>query len=238
LKLLLLISFFDSFLFPRNILHEDRFNPAHLHEKRFEAVITSETRFELAELRTFGLYSQIDHYSLKAASFGCESYRENFFAFGFGFPVSGNFALGLNVAALNVWIKDICNEFTYGLKAGGQFENEFFLISSWINNINVPRLSSVDYVPLSYSVCFLHKVSSSLDFRLAVRGVEAALPFYNFGLTFAPREMLLLSLSVNSRPILLEYGLQLSLGKMFLSYSGSRHQQLGLTHNVGMGFVQ
>ncbi|MGD8978485.1 MAG: hypothetical protein PVH23_00240 [candidate division WOR-3 bacterium] len=238
MKLLLLISFFDTFLFPRNILHEDQFNPAHLQEKRFEIVLASEMRFELAELRTFGLYSQIDRYSLKATSFGCESYRENFFAFGFGFPVGGNFAVGINVAGLNVWIKDMCNEFTYGLKIGGQFENELFLISSWINNINVPRVSALDYVPLSYSVRFLYKVSSNLHFRLAVRGVEAELPFYNFGLTFAPREMLLLSLSVNSRPILLEYGLRLSLGKMFLGYSGNRHQQLGLTHSIGMGFVQ
>ena len=238
MKLLLLISFFDSFLFPRSILHEGQFNPAHLQEKRFEVVLTSEMRFELAELRTFGLYSQIDRYSLKATSFGCESYRENFFAFGFGFPVGRNFALGINVAGLNVWIKDMCNEFTYGLKIGGQFENEFFLVSSWINNINVPRLSTTDYVPLSYSVRFLHKVSSNLDFRLAVRGVEAELPFYNFGVIFSPREMLLLSMSVNSRPLLLEYGLQLSLGKMFLRYSGNRHQQLGLTHNIGMGFTQ
>lgn len=200
--------------------------------------MTSETRFELAELRTFDLYSQIDHYSLRVTSFGCESYRENYFAFGFGFPVGRNFAVGFNVAALNVWIKDISNEFTYGLKVGGQFENERLFISSWINNINVPRLSTVDYMPLSYSVLFRHRVSSNLDFRFAVRGVETELPFYNFGLTLSPHDILLLSLSVNSRPIRLEYGLQVSLGKMFLRYSGNRHQQLGLTHNIGMGFVQ
>lgn len=238
MKLLLLISFFDSFLFPRSILHEGQFNPAYLQERRLEVVLTSETRFELAELRTFDLYSQIDHYSLRLTSFGSESYRENYFAFGFGFPVGRNFALGLNVAALNVWIKDNSNEFTYGLKVGGQYENERFLISSWVNNINVPRLSAVDYIPLSYSVCFHHRVSSNLNFRFAVRGVETELPFYNFGFTLSPSDILLLSLSVNSRPILLEYGLQISLGKMFLRYSGNRHQQLGFTHSAGMGFVQ
>lgn len=236
--LLLLIGFFDSFLFPRNILHESQFNPAHLQEKRFEVILTSEMRFELAELRTFGVYSQIDRYSLKATSFGCESYRENSFEFGLGFPIGDNFALGVNVAGLNMWIKGISNEFTYGLKMGGKFENELFLISSWVNNINVPRLSPVDYVPVSYSVRFDYKASPSFDFGFAVRGVETGLPFYNFGLTFLPHEILLLSLSVNTKPMLLEYGLQFSLGKMFLSYSGNRHQQLGLTHNLGLGFAQ
>ncbi|MGB7054059.1 MAG: hypothetical protein WBE28_01905 [bacterium] len=236
--LLLLIGFFDSFLFPRSILHESQFNPAHLQEKRFEVILTSEMRFELPELRTFGVYSQIDRYSLKATSFGCESYRENFLEFGLGFPIGDNFALGINVAGLNMWIKDISNEFTYGLKMGGKFENELFLISSWVNNINVPRLSPVDYVPVSYSVRFDYKASPSLDFGFAVRGVETGLPFYNFGLTFLPHEILLLSLSVNTKPMLLEYGLQFSLGKMFLSYSGNRHQQLGLTHNLGLGFAQ
>lgn len=236
--LLLLIGFFDSFLFPRSILHESQFNPAHLQEKRFEVILTSEMRFDLPELRTFGVYSQIDRYSLKATSFGCESYRENFFEFGLGFPIGDNFALGINVAGLNMWIKDISNEFTYGLKMGGKFENELFLISSWVNNINVPRLSPVDYVPVSYSVRFDYKASPTLDFGFAVRGVETGLPFYNFGLTFLPHEILLLSLSVNTKPMLLEYGLKFSLGKMFLSYSGNRHQQLGLTHNLGLGFAQ
>ena len=194
--------------------------------------------FELAELRVFDLYSQIDRYSLKFTSFGCESYRENFVSFGFGFPVGNNFALGVNLTGLNVWIDGFSNEFTYGLKTGGQFENELFLIGAWVNNINVPRFSALDYLPWNYSVHFLHKVSASLDFRLAVRGLERELPFYNFGLMFSPRGVLRLSLSVNSRPILLEYGLQLNLGKMFLRYSGNRHPQLGLTHNIGMGFGQ
>lgn len=238
MKLLLLIGFFDSFLFPRSILHENHFNPAYLHEKRFEVVLASEMLFELAELRTFDLHTQVDRYGLKVTSFGCQSYRENLLAFGFGFPVGRNVALGISIAGLNVWIEGISNEFTYGLKMGGQFENETFLISSWVNNINVPRLSAIDHVPLSYSVSFLYKVSPNLDFRLAMRGVAKELPFYNFGLTFSPHEILLFSVSVNSKPILLEYGLQLCLGRMFLRYAGNRHQQLGLTHNIGMGFAQ
>ena len=201
-------------------------------------MLTSETRFELPELRTFNFHCQVDRYNLRLTSFGCEAYRENFLEFGFGFPISKDLALGLSVSGLNVWVRDVYNEFAYGVKIGGSYENEPIRISSWVNNINVPRVSAIDYIPVSYALRFDYRASPALDFCFAARGVETELPFYNFGVTFSPYEVISLSLSVNTKPMLLEYGLQLSLGRMLFSYSGNRHQQLGLTHNVGMGFVQ
>lgn len=235
MNILLLIGFFNSFLFPRNILFEHQFNPAYLHQERFEIILASETRFELSELQTFGIYSQINRYSLKAVSFGSDVYRENFLEVGFGFPVARKFAFGLHVAGLNTWIKDYSNDFVYALKAGGQFESDPFIISMWVNNLNVPRISSDDYAPVSYSVRFEYRAQRNLNFDFAIRGVETELPFYNFGLTFAPHKMALFGISINTKPILLQYGLKIALGSTFLSYSGSRHQQLGLTHNIGLG---
>jgi hypothetical protein len=219
-------------------LCEQQFNPAQLHKRRLEILLTSETRFELSELRTFIIYSQVDRYSIQIASFGNDLYRENFFEFGFGFPVGKGFALGINVAGLNCWIKDISNHFTYSLKIGGQYENAPFLVGAWVNNVNVPRVSSIDHVPLSYSLLVDYQALPTLLFNFAIRGADTELPFYKFGLTFLPHKMLALVLGVNTKPLLLEYGLKLSLGKMFLSYSGNRHQQLGLTHNLGLAFRQ
>lgn len=236
MKILLLIGFFDSFLFPRNILFENQFNPAYLHQDRFEIMLVSERRFELPELQTFGLYSQINRYSLKAVSFGSDVYRENLLEVGFGFPITKGFAFGINIAGLNTWIKDFSNEFVYTVKAGGQFEADPFLIGVWVNNLNVPRASSDDYAPVSYGVRFEYRAQRNLNFDFKIRGVETQLPFYNFGLVFSPHEMALLRVSVNTKPIMLEYGLKMTLGSMFLSYSGSRHQQLGLTHNLGLGY--
>jgi len=109
-------------------------------------MLTSELRYELAELRTFGLYSQIDRYSISATSFGNEFYRENFVELGMGFQIGEHCALGMSFAGLNMWIKDESNEFTYGIKIGGRFESEPFMISSWINNVNIPRI----YFPCSF----------------------------------------------------------------------------------------
>jgi len=219
-------------------LREQQFNPAQLHKRRLEILLTSEMRFELSELQTFVIYSQVDRYSIQFASFGSDLYRENFFEFGFGFPVGKGFALGINVAGLNCWIKDISNDFTYSLKIGGQYEHAPFLVGAWVNNVNVPRVSSIDHVPLSYSLLVDYQALPTLLFDFAIRGADTELPFYKFGLTFLPHKMLALVLGVNTKPLLLEYGLKLSLGKMFLSYSGNRHQQLGLTHNLGLAFRQ
>jgi len=219
-------------------LREQQFNPAQLHKRRLEILLTSEMRFELSELQTFVIYSQVDRYSIQFASFGSDLYRENFFEFGFGFPVGKGFALGINVAGLNCWIKDISNDFTYSLKIGGQYEHAPFLVGAWVNNVNVPRVSSIDHVPLSYSLLVDYQTLPTLLFDFAIRGADTELPFYKFGLTFLPHKMLALVLGVNTKPLLLEYGLKLSLGKMFLSYSGNRHQQLGLTHNLGLAFRQ
>jgi hypothetical protein len=238
LSILLLFGVFDSFLFPGAIIFERQSNPAYLHDSRFEVVFASETKFGLSELRTFSIYSQIDRCSIKAASFGNSLYRENFFEAGFGFPAGKGFAFGINVAGLNCWIRDVSNEFTGALKVGGQFEKEPVLVSAWVSNINVPRLSAVDYVPICYSLSCDYRGHANLHFNFTLRGVEKGLPFYNVGLKYQPYRILTLGAGVNTKPLLLEYGLKLSLGKLCLSYSGNRHQQLGLTHNIVLGFRQ
>lgn len=201
-------------------------------------MLTSELRYELPDLRAFGVYSQIKRYSIKAVSFGGDLYRENFLELGAGFPIASGFAVGFNIAGMNCWVRDLRNEFTYSIKIGGLFDTGPFSIGGWVNNVNVPRISEIDYTPVSYSVRFDYRAQANLDFNFSVRGVATEIPFYNFNVVFSPHKIMLLGLGINTRPILLEYGMKISLGRMFLGYSGSRHQQLGLTHNFGFGFVQ
>lgn len=236
--ILLLLGFFDTFLFPGNILREEEFNPAHLHRERVEIVLTSGLRYELPDLRDFSLYSQIKRYSIKAVSFGSDLYRENVLELGAGFAVTPGLAVGFNIAGMNCWVRDYRNEFTYSVKIGGLFDSGQFSMSGWVNNVNVPRISAIDYTPVSYSVRFGYRAQANLDFNFSVRGVATEIPFYGFNVVFVPHKIMVLGLGINTRPILLEYGMEISLGRMCLCYSGSRHQQLGLTHTFGFGFVQ
>lgn len=236
MKILLLLGFFESFIFPRNILYEIDFNPAELHRSKFELIAGSEIRYELAELRTYYLHSQLGCYGMKFASFGNELYRENFLEIGFGFPIDQHFSAGAYIAGLNCWVKDVSNDFSYAIKAGGQFESAPFKVSLWVNNINVPRISSVDFAPISYSLRSDYSARNDLNFHFSVSGVETDLPFYKFGAAYRAHDVILLSMGISTKPITFEYGLQIAFGHMFVFYSGNRHQQLGLTHNLGMGF--
>lgn len=236
--ILLLLGFFDSFLFPGSMLHEEQFNPAYLHQQKFEVMLGSEQRFELAELRTVGVYSQVGRYGIRAASFGHDLYRENLLGFSAGFSVTDGFALGFGVAGMNCLVRDLSNDFTYSIKAGGLLDAGDLSFSGWVNNVNVPRISAVDCTPVSYALRFDYRPRANLDFNFSVRGVAAGLPFYNCGVLFAPHEIMLLGLGVNTQPVLLEFGMKLSPGRMLFSYSGSRHRQLGMTHIFGVGFAQ
>lgn len=234
----LLLGFFDSFLFPANIFQEEQFNPAYLHRERFEVTVGSEQRFELPELRTVGIYSQVGRYAVRAASHGHELYRENYLGVGAGISVTQHIAFGFGVAGMNCLVRDLSNDFTYSLKAGGLFETSGWAVSAWVNNVNVPRISAVDYAPVSYAARFAYRPRPDLDFSIAIRGVALDAPFYNCAVQFAPHEIMRLGLGVNTEPLLLEFGMKVAPGRICLSYAGSRHPQLGMTHSFGVGFTQ
>jgi hypothetical protein len=235
---ILLIGFFDAFLFPGSMLHEEQFNPAYLHERKFEVMLGSEQRFELPELRTAMVYSQVGQYSVRASSFGHDLYRESILEFNAGFAVTENVALGFGIAGMNCLIRDVCNDFTYSIKAGGLLNVGDLSVSTWVNNVNVPRVSAVDCAPVSYAVRLDHRPRANLGLNLSVRGVADGMPFYTCGILFAPHGIMLLGLGVSTKPFLFEYGMKLSPGTVFFSYSGSRHPQLGMTHFFTVGFTQ
>ncbi len=235
---LLLVGFFDLFLFPDNILHDARFNPAFLQDERIEVMLSSELRYELSDLRTFCLHTQVKRYGMKAVSFGNELYRENVLEIGAGFPVATGLGVGFSVTGMNCWIRDVANEFTYAVKLGACFDAGLFSVSGWLNNMNIPRISSIDCAPASYSVRFGYRAHERLDLCLAVNGTSADPPFYTVRASFTPIEVMRLAAGVSTAPVLLEYGMTVALGRMFLNYAGSRHPQLGLTHSLGFGFVR
>jgi len=234
--ILALFTVFESFLFPPTIFDENRFNPATLYEKDFEVTISTEVKFGLSDLRAHTIYSHINSYRLSATSFGNDLYRENVVHLGFGFPIIEKLAVGLSVAMLNYWIRDTENHFGYSLKIGSVFHSTPVKASAWINNINVPKFSEVDYLPPNYSLRINYAALRNLSFHFALRGIETKLPFFNFGLFYSPYRIIKIGIGVNTDPTLLEYGLETYVGEFILNYSGSSHQKLGLSHSLSLGF--
>lgn len=231
-----LFAVFESLLFPRSIFYESQFNPASLYPEKFELIIGTGTHFGLSDLRTYTIHSEIKLYRISATSFGNDIYRENTVNAGLSFPVVEKLAAGFSIAMYNYWVKDIYNRFTYSLKVGGMYRNNLLEIGGWVNNINIPKFSDIDYLPPTYSLKLKYLTKTNFSFAFAIRGRETDLPFYNVSLSYSPYKIITFGAGVNTEPMYFEYMLRLDLGNFILDYTGSNHRYLGLSHYFSVGF--
>lgn len=236
MTILFLFGIFESFLFPRAILFESRFNPATLHKAKFELVTGIEQRFNLTELRSYTIHSQFKSYSLDITSFGSNLYRENILDLGYGFGILKNLAFGLDISLLNYWIKDNYSRFSYSVKIGSLYEVKQLEIGTWINNINMAKFSDIDYLPPSYSAIFNYLATETLSLNFKINGLKDELPFFDLGIACTPYRIIHIAAGVNTEPLLFEYGMMLHLGNFILIYSGNTHLQLGQSHLIGINF--
>ncbi len=231
-----LFALFESQLFPSSVFLENQYNAASHHQKGLRINLETGTRFGLAELRTYTIQGEINSYSINAVSFGNDIYRENIISADVSIPVVEKVLVGFGIAMLNYWIRDYCNQFSYSLKIGGLYRNRHAEIGGWINNINVPKFSEIDYLPPSYSLGFKYLTPDNVSFVFAVRGVELDPPFFNLGISYAPSRIITLGIGVNTEPLYLEYLAQLNLKTFGVRYTGSNQRYLGLSHFVGLCF--
>lgn len=236
--IILLISAFETTLFPQNLFFEEYLNPALETREGFQLVMGTGSRFGLPELRTYYVYSTIRSYRLSAQSFGCDLYRENMLKLGGCFALRKTWTVGFSVGLFNNWVQDNFNRFAYSLCIGSIFQTQPMKISGWVNNLNIPRFSNVDYLPLTYSVRFDYQTEHKVDVAFAVRSMEKDLPFFNFGAAFSPYKMIRVGAGVNTDPVYLEYVMELNVGDFIFCYSGSNQQYLGLSHTFDIRFCR
>jgi hypothetical protein len=227
---------FETALFPKSIFVEDQYNPALDNCRRFHIVAGAESKFQLPELRAYYLCSSLKSYHLSINSMGSELYRENMLKFSRCFWIQQIWTVGFSIALLNNWVKDNFNRYTYALCLNGSMRVERFKISGWVNNLNSPRLSHVDLIPVSYSIRFDYEPKQTVNIALAVRGMKKDMPFFNIGILFSPYDIVEMGTAVNTDPVYLEYILRLHIGDFTLVYAGSNHQYLGLSHAFSMQF--
>lgn len=233
---LFLIGVFETTLFPQSLFFENQFNPTLESRENLQLVAGTGTKFGLSELRTYHIYATFKTYRLKVHSFGNDLYRENMLRLGRCFGIRELWFVGFNVSVLNNWVRDNFNRYTYSLSLSSAFQKRTVKVSGWICNLNLPRLSSTDYLPISYSVRFDYLPTDKLDFVFALRGMKKDIPFFNFGILFSPHEMINIGTGANTDPLYLEYILRINVGDFNVSYSGSNHQYLGLSHAFNLEF--
>jgi len=234
--IIILFALFESQIFPYSIFLENQYNPASHFQKGLIINVETGTRFGLSELRTYTIHTKINSYSIHATSFGNDIYRENIISAEMSMPVIDKVIVGFGIAMLNYCIEDYCNRFSYAVKIGGLYQNKSTEIGGWLNNINIPRFSDIDYLPPSYSLRFKYVTSNNVSLIFAIRGIESNLPFFNVGISYAPSKIITLGTGVNTDPLYLEYIVQLNLNTFILRYAGNNQHRLGLSHFLGLCF--
>jgi hypothetical protein len=232
-----LFSLFESGLFPDNILLRTKFNPAHLARENFEFLSFGQQKFGLVEFRSLDLSLQSRSFSLGLNGFGGEYYRETRVALGFGFGLNRNLAAGVEIDLLNNWVKDYVNRFGYGLKLGGLYQAGQFIFGALVNNLNQPRFSAIDRLPVSYGIDFRYAASVRFTPYFSILGSDRTPPFFRFGIALAPAPPVQITAGVNTDPVQLEYGFRFRIRSLNILYAGSTHSQLGLTHGLGLQFA-
>jgi hypothetical protein len=232
-----LFSLFESGLFPDNILLRTKYNPAHLARENFELLSFGQQKFGLDEFRSFDLSLQTRSFGLCLNGFGGDYYRENRVALGLAFGLNRNLAAGIEIDLLNNWIKDYANRFGYGLKLGGLYQAGQFIFGAFVNNLNQPRFSAIDRLPISYGIDFCYAASVRFAPYFSILGSDQIPPFFRFGIGLAPASPVKITAGVNTDPVQLEYGFQFRIRSLNFLYAGSTHSQLGLTHGLGLQFA-
>ncbi|MEO0142521.1 MAG: hypothetical protein ABIL70_09045 [candidate division WOR-3 bacterium] len=229
-------NLFETFYFPNSYKAIPQFNPAGAFEKDYKITVGGGESYGLPDLRTAFLITQLKNYQVNLRTFGNTFYRENLLELAGAYAIKDEFGVGFGLDFLNYWIKDNANRFTYSFKLGCLYKTPPVKIWVVLKNLNQPRFSEIDYLPVLYWVGLNYKIGKDFSFYLNIGGIENRLPFFNFGLILAPLNILQLSGGMNTENFSFEYGLEFLLGKISLGYSGSSHQQLGLTHYLNITF--
>ncbi len=234
--ILFFFALFDSFLFPNSYLTIKDFNPAFVFAKDYKLGIGGEERYGLSELKTASFTAQLGNYRVGLKTFGNELYRENLLELDGAIPINKDAGFGLGLGILNCWIRDNSNRLAYSLKLGGVYKSQLAKAWAVLANLNQPRFSEIDYLPILYYLGLNYKVNEPLFFYLNVGGIEDRLPFFNFGIVIIPLKETQICGGINTENFTIEYGLEFSPGRLSFTYAGNSHQQLGSTHSLGITF--
>ncbi len=234
--LLLIFAAFESLYFPHSLFFDNRLNPAY-PQRGVSLTTYAGVHFGMTDVRTYCVQARMNGYSLSAVSFGNDVYRENTFAGGASFPLSTSLHGGFSITMLNYWVKDYCNRLCYSMTAGFCFQDKGVSLDGWVAHFNTPHFNGLDKMPVVYSLKLRYLTKEMVSLIFSVRGIDSELPFYNFGVTYAPSQYILFGLGANTDPVFLEYVVQISAGAIHFDYAGKTHTYLGLSHFFGLRYT-
>ena len=236
--IIVLFAAFESMLFPHSIIVEEYYNPAIPVPGLFRASFSTRSHFGIPGLRTYTGRVSFNRFHIGMQSFGDDLYRENMLTVGGHFSAGYGMSFGSELVLYHQSVLEAGSQSGYSANLGAHFQSPSCDAGVWMRNLTVPRLSPVDYIPPCYSIGIMYQPEYYLTARCAVNSIELSMPFFSFGVTYAPYRIVMIGIGVNSDPLYIDYSASFIIGAINIQYSGTNHQYLGLSHLFQITFSQ
>lgn len=178
----------------------------------------------------------IGSFAVGFMNYGFDLYKENKISIAYANNVTNNFLLGATVSYQSVSIKNYGSTGTLLVNIGGLFFIQNNLRLGFAFN-NITRATYSNYknqIPIVFSTGLSYTLESNISINTAVIK-ELDLPAsLRFGIEYNLLNYLDLRLGVSNMPRSFSSGIGINYSFVQLDYAVFTHQDLGLTHQVGL----
>jgi hypothetical protein len=217
-------------------------NPAGLPQMNWRefAVYYSPAPFGMNELANgFGSYHEPTPYGSFGVGFmtyGYELYRENKFALSYAKNFENKFFAGITLLYQTLHIQNYGNDGTLNFIIGGlaYLNNDFRIGFSAENLFHSTYGNESDQMPVLFNAGLSYDALTELTVNAAIQKELDYPASLRFGFEYNIIQYLALRLGFNNQPNSYSAGLGINYSIVQLDYAIFTHQDLGLTHQVGL----
>ncbi|MBI2428017.1 MAG: hypothetical protein HYV29_04355 [Ignavibacteriales bacterium] len=206
------------------------------------AVFYSPSPFQLPQLTNYGLLAADNFGVVKGgvsfSSFGFSLYKETFGSLSVAYTGMTNFSFGITVSLYHLSIESYGSALKLGIDIGSIYSlTEELNIGFALNNLNGATYEEDDDIPqiilagLSYRI--IEEAVVNVDLVKDIRYE----PTYRAGIEFEPHDIVVVRSGFQGKPSRLFAGIGFTVTRFTIDYGVATHDDLGLTHSIGISFI-
>lgn len=181
-------------------------------------------------------FTSLGNISIGLMNYGFELYKENIFVLGYSKKILPNFYFGFNGKYKLINIKNYGKTNDFNISLGGIIDltNNFYLGFSLQNSLRF--LNTKIKSPLIYTSGITYQAMGNTYFHFAIiKEINFPISF-RLGIEYSIIDFIILRFGIQNEPNIYSGGLGIKYSFLNLDYSISTHQDLGLTHQIGLIF--
>ena len=219
-------------------------NPASLSSLSsfHSSIFYSPSPFQLSQLTNYGLLLA-DNFGVVQAgaavsSFGFSLYRETTGSLAIANGDLNNFGVGISLSFYHLSIAEYGTASAVALDAGVIYSlNEKINIGVAINNLNGASFGGDDDVPQTILAGISYRVIGEALVNVDLVKDIRYEPTYRASVEFSPHDILTIRTGIQGEPSRLFGGVGITIAPFTVGYGIATHEDLGLTHSIGISFT-